>query len=217
MKNLSIAFLAAMSLASFGCKKKGADGGGYTAAMDDFATKMCACKDKACADGVSTDMAKWSTEYASKPGAAKVSADDGAKVAAAGQKLADCMTKIATDSAMAAVPAAGSDTMMAGSAAPAAGSDTAPAAAGSATAVVAPAAAGDLPQECLDYKAATEKFAACDKAPQASRDAMKTTFDSASAGWAAAAATPEGKTAVVTSCKAATDALAQAATAVGCN
>src|SRR5438132_10142877 len=75
MKKITIAFLAAMSLASFGCKKKGAAGEAM-AKMDEFKTKMCACKehDTKCAQAVTDDMTKWSQEMAKNAGDKK--ADD---------------------------------------------------------------------------------------------------------------------------------------------
>src|SRR2546423_981931 len=63
MKNLTIAFLAAAALASFGCKKKGGTGD-TTAKMTEFKDAMCKCTDKACADKVQADMAKWSADNA---------------------------------------------------------------------------------------------------------------------------------------------------------
>jgi hypothetical protein len=57
MKKISIAFLAALSLASFGCKKKGG-GAEAVARMTEFKDRMCACKDKACVDKVNDDMTK---------------------------------------------------------------------------------------------------------------------------------------------------------------
>ena len=63
MKNLSIAFLAAVSLMTFaGCKKKGGDA---LAKAGEFRDKMCKCAekmDKACADAVDADMMKWQGE-----------------------------------------------------------------------------------------------------------------------------------------------------------
>ena len=46
----------------------------------------------------------------------------------------------------------------------------------------APAAAGDLPAECNDYKTAIDKLSTCDKMPQQARDALKNAYDQASAG-----------------------------------
>ena len=43
MNKIAIAFLAAVSLASFGCKKKG--GGEAMEAMKKYKTDLCACKD----------------------------------------------------------------------------------------------------------------------------------------------------------------------------
>lgn len=76
-----------------------------------------------------------------------------------------------------------------------------------------PAAAGDLPAECGDYKAAIDALAKCDKLPQATRDALKQSFDQTSAAWANVPA--EGRAALGTACKSAADAVKQSAAA--CN
>ena len=73
--------------------------------------------------------------------------------------------------------------------------------------------AGDLPAECNDYKAAIEALAKCDKLPQATRDALKQSYDQTSAAWASVPA--EGKAALGTACKSAADAVKQSAAA--CN
>ena len=75
------------------------------------------------------------------------------------------------------------------------------------------AKAGDLPAECNDYKAAIEALAKCDKLPQATRDALKQSYDQTSAAWASVPA--EGKAALGTACKSAADAVKQSAAA--CN
>ena len=65
MKNFTIAFAVAMSLMSFGCKKKGGgDSEAAMAKMSEFKDKMCACKDTACAQKVSEEMTKWSADQA---------------------------------------------------------------------------------------------------------------------------------------------------------
>ena len=206
MKNLSICFVAALSLASFGCKKKGGMAEAK-AKMNEFADKMCACKDTKCAQGVSDEMTKWSTEMsktASKD--EKPSEADMKDMEATTKKLTDCMQK-AMGAGEAGSAAAGSDTG-AGSAAAGSGEAAGSAAAGSA----APAAAGgDLPAECNDYKAAIEKLATCDKLPQATRDALKQSYEQTSAAWANVPA--EGKAALATACKSAADAVKQSAAA----
>ena len=75
------------------------------------------------------------------------------------------------------------------------------------------AKAGDLPAECADYKAAIDALAKCDKLPQATRDALKQSYDQTSAAWASVPA--EGKAALGTACKSAADAVKQSAAA--CN
>jgi hypothetical protein len=79
----------------------------------------------------------------------------------------------------------------------------------------APAAAGDLPAECNDYKAMIEKLASCDKMPQQSRDALKQGYDAMSQGWANVGAMPaEAKKAMADGCKQGTEALKTAAGAM---
>src|SRR5690349_3084832 len=97
-----------------GCKKSG---DASIAQMTELKTKMCACKDRACIDQVTADMAKWSAEH---PGAApdKASADDQKKLAAISTEMTDCMTRVMRDVSTAAVAAAGSaDSAGSGSAA----------------------------------------------------------------------------------------------------
>ena len=203
MKNLTIAFLAAASLFTVACKKKGGgDAGEAVAKMEEMAKNMCECKDKACADKVQADMTKWSEEMAKKGGDKDAKPDEATmkKMSEASSKYADCMTKAmsagaAGDTAGSAAPAG--DT--AGSAAPA--GDT------------AAAGGGDLPQECKDYQAAIEALAKCDKLPQATRDALKQSYEQTSAAWASVPA--EGKAALSTACKSAADAVKQSTAA--CN
>ncbi len=76
----------------------------------------------------------------------------------------------------------------------------------------APAAAGDLPAECNDYKAAIDKLSTCDKMPKEARDAMKSAFDQASTSWAGLPA--EAKASLATACKAGADAVKQSAGAM---
>ncbi|HSN27744.1 MAG TPA: hypothetical protein VLT45_15740 [Kofleriaceae bacterium] len=100
-------------------------------------------------------------------------------------------------------PAEGT-TATTGSAAAAPTPTPAPAAA-TGSAAAAPAAAGDLPAECNEYKAAIEKLSSCDKMPQQARDALKQAYDQASAGWANLPA--EAKANLATACKAGADAV----------
>ncbi len=74
---------------------------------------------------------------------------------------------------------------------------------------------GDIPAECNDYKAAMEKLAACEKMPQASKDALKQGYDAMSAGWAQAKDMPaEAKKAMADGCKQGADALNQSGKAL---
>ena len=208
MSKITIAFLAAVTVASFGCKKKGGGAGEAMAKMGEFKDQMCACKDKACADKVQDAMNKWSAENAKNAGDKQEKPDDKTmkEMQDVGTKYGECMAK-----AM-----GGGDMGGGGGGSAAAGSDTgSAAAAGSDTGSAAPAAGGggDLPAECADYKAAIEALAKCDKLPQATRDALKQSYEQTSAAWANVPA--EGKAALGTACKSAADAVKQSAAA--CN
>ena len=88
MKKISIAFVAAMALASFGCKKKGA--AEAMGKMNDFRDKMCACKDKACADKVIDDLVTFMKDNKNARG-------DEEKAKAAGQRLGMCVVTAGAD------------------------------------------------------------------------------------------------------------------------
>ena len=195
MKKIAIMFVAAMALASFGCKKKG--GGEAMAKMQEFTDQMCACKDADCAKKVSDAMTTWAE---SQPKDQKVSDDDKKKGEEMGKKLGECMQK--------AMGMGGGAMEGSGAASGSAAQEGSGAASGSA----APAAgAGDLPAECNEWKGAVEKLASCDKLPQQARDALKNAFDQASASWASMPA--EAKANLATACKAGTDAVMQSAKA----
>jgi hypothetical protein len=95
MKNLTIAFLAAISIMSFaGCKKKGG-GGDMMAKMTAFKDDMCKCADKACAEKVTADMTKWSADMAKEAGDKPVvpSEEDMKKMQPVSEEMTKCMTK----------------------------------------------------------------------------------------------------------------------------
>ncbi len=203
MSKLTIAFLAAVSIASFGCKKKGGAGEAM-AKMGEFKDKMCACKDKKCADDVQDQMNKWSAENAKNAGDKPEKPDEKTmkEMQDVGTKYGECMAKAMGGGDMAPPPPAGSD-----STPPAGGSGD-----GAMNGGTAPAA-GDLPAECKDYQAAIEALSKCEKLPQATRDALKQSYEQTSAAWASVPA--EGRAALGTACKAAADAVKQSAAA--CN
>src|SRR5438067_603216 len=205
MKNLTIAFLAAMSIASFGCKKKN----DAMAKMGEYKDKMCGCKDKACADKVNDEYTKTMTEMA-KDTSAKPSEDDMKKGAEMAKDYADCMSKAMGGGDMKGDMKGDEkkgdekkDDMkkddekkdMAGD-------------------------AGDLPKECQDYIKAMDDLAKCDKMPAASRDAMKQGLDAMKSSWnfkdLPADAKKTAMEAAATACKSGADALAQGAKAAGC-
>ena len=66
MKKISIAFLAAMSLAAFGCRKD--KDGESIAKLTELKNRMCACKDKACSEKVSDEYSRWSQTQAKSDG-----------------------------------------------------------------------------------------------------------------------------------------------------
>ena len=133
-----------------GCKKSG---DASVAQMTELKTKMCACKDKACIDQVTADMAKWSADH---PGTApdKASAEDQKKLAAISTEMTDCMTRVMRDVSAAAVAAAGSAGSAGSGSASESGSDgtTAPGGSGEAGSS-AGAGAGLPPPEAMAHRA----------------------------------------------------------------
>src|SRR5262245_53849097 len=113
---LLAASLAVVAVAALGgCKKSGDDA---SARMAAFRDKMCGCKDKACIDQVTADMAKWSADHRGDT-PEKTSEADQKKIAAISEEITKCMTQVARSAA----PAAGSaGSGSAGSAAAADGS-----------------------------------------------------------------------------------------------
>ena len=150
MKNLSIAFLAAVSLMSFaGCKKK-AGGGDLMAKMTEFQKQMCACTDKACADKVNEAYMKWGQDMAKEAGEnkepPKMSEEDMKKNADVAKAYAECMMK-ASGANAAMTPPAGDKAAPPAGDKPADPNAAAPAPAGDKPAdpAAAPAPAGDKP------------------------------------------------------------------------
>ena len=220
MKKISMGFMAVLALAAFtGCgKKKG--GGDINAVCEDVYNKEAKDGDKYIA-GKGDKKAymdyctKQKPEFVACASIDKAFDDEDCKkltgVMAEDKTGFEVKRKIMELRMGVAAPAGGGTDTAAGSgsAAPAGGgSDTA---AGSA----APAGGGggDLPAECNDYKAAIEALAKCDKLPQATRDALKQSYEQTSAAWASIPA--EGKAALGTACKSAADAVKQSAAA--CN
>lgn len=141
MKKIAIAFLAATSLASFGCKKKGGAGEAMEM-MKKYKTDLCACKDhdlecgKKATDAYQKAMADWAAKNTGEK------ADPSAKPDPEQEKLttevADCSKRVMTPDMGAAgggaaaggTPPAGGEpaaggTPPAGGAAPAGGAEPA--------------------------------------------------------------------------------------------
>ena len=217
MKKISIAFVAMFSLAAIsGCgKKKG--GGDINAVCEDVYNKEGKDGDKYIA-GKGDKKAymdyctKQKPEFVACASIDKAFDDEDCKKLTG--VMADDKTGFEVKRKIMELRAG------VGGGAPAGGGGMAPAGGGSDTAggggSAAPAGGGgggDLPAECNDYKAAIEALAKCDKLPQATRDALKQSYEQTSAAWAQVPA--EGKAALGTACKAAADAVKQSAAA--CN
>jgi len=139
MMKISIAFLAAVSLAGLGCRKNKGDAdkaGIAIAKLTALKDRMCACKDKACSDKVSAELAEWGQEQeksdVDKP--ASPGEKDSEKMEALRDEVANCLLKLEVPSGAGAPGSAGESATAAGgaggavaggaggSAAPAAGS-----------------------------------------------------------------------------------------------
>ena len=69
--------------------------------------------------------------------------------------------------------------------------------------------ADKLPMECVDYKAAIDRLASCDKLPAATKDSLKKAYDQQAASWTSTPADQKDK--LGPSCKASVDAVNAAA------
>ena len=140
-------FLAVVALSfTGGCKKSGA--GDAIAKMTELKDKMCACKDKACADQVTQEMSKWGADH--KAGdTAKPSDDDQKKLAAVTQDMSACVTKLMTAAVAGSAAAAGS------------GSDAGSAAAGSGSAAGSAAMAAGSGSDVAAVEAMAHRAGMC--------------------------------------------------------
>lgn len=104
MQKMLIAFMATVSLAAPGCKKKSADGGDMMAKMTDLKNKMCECKagDRACAEKVNEDMRKWGEQ--NSKGGHTTNPEMAKKMEPVTREFGECMMK-------AMAPAGGGDPM----------------------------------------------------------------------------------------------------------
>jgi hypothetical protein len=140
--------LGILGLMGAGCKKSG---DAAIVQMTALKNKMCACKDKACIDQVTSEMAKWSADHRSSA-SDKVSEDDQRKLAAISNELTGCMSQVVRDTAAAAAAATGSGAAAGSGAAGGSGSDTA-AADGSAASPSAGTGAGLPPADAMAHRA----------------------------------------------------------------
>jgi hypothetical protein len=101
----SILFVA-VSLACTAACSKGSGAAAAIAKTNELRDKMCACKDKACIDQVSAELAKWGSEHKAAAGD-KVSDDDQKKLTATNDELTKCMSRIASETATAGSGSAG--------------------------------------------------------------------------------------------------------------
>lgn len=150
MNKIMFAFVAALALMSFGCKKK--DGVKEAIGkLEGFKGQLCACKegDKACAEKVEKDMKAYEDSMKGKePDPKSVSKADQEKLVSIMMDMDKCKTKAkGADPAMAPpmTPPATPPADPAGATAPAGG--TPPAPAGGADPAAAPPAGGDMKKE----------------------------------------------------------------------
>ena len=100
MTKISIAFLAALSLAGFGCHKEKtkdkANAGEAIAKLLALKDKMCACKDKACSEKVSAELTDWGQvqEKAAGDKAAPPGDEDDKKIEEIKDEISECLLKL---------------------------------------------------------------------------------------------------------------------------
>lgn len=159
------------------------------AKMREFRDMMCACKDQGCANGVQDAMNRWSAENAknreTRPPAPSEAEME--QMQLVGTQYGECMARVWQDPGSAPTPAR---------------KTTRPTPARSKL---------SLPAECRQYQAAISALAKCDKLPQATRDALKQSYEQTAAAWATVP--EEGMEALATACKSAADAVEESVAA----
>jgi hypothetical protein len=121
MRKISIAFLAAASLAGLGCHKDKEKASDSIAKLTELKDKMCACKSKTCSDKVSAELAQWGQDEEKFAGDKPASLSEKAteKVEALKEETANCLLRIEVPSGAGASGTAGGTV---GSGSPATGS-----------------------------------------------------------------------------------------------
>src|SRR4051812_40263408 len=100
MNKIAIAFLAATSLASFGCNKKKGGAGEAMEMMKKYKADLCACKDhdldcgKKATDGYQKSMADWAAKNAGDKG--DTSAKPDPEMEKLTTEVADCSKRVMT-------------------------------------------------------------------------------------------------------------------------
>jgi hypothetical protein len=96
MEKFAIVFLAAMSLAGFGChKSKRTKDGASIAKMTELKNRMCACKDKACSDVISEELSRWTQEREKSAGdKAGTPTEEDAEMAEVTEEMTRCILKL---------------------------------------------------------------------------------------------------------------------------
>jgi len=88
-----IGFVVAVALAVTGCAKK-TGAGDAVAKLTAFRERMCACKDRACADKVSGELRDWSKDPPGITKTAPVNEEEAKELAAVTDELATCMARV---------------------------------------------------------------------------------------------------------------------------
>jgi len=102
----TVGVVVVVIIALAGCKKSSPDEpAAVLAKMKEFASAMCACVNQACADHVQETMTRWSIDMAKKSGNDERPSEAWIKeMTEAGQKYAECMTKVMSATAPVAPP-----------------------------------------------------------------------------------------------------------------
>jgi len=144
MRKISIAFLAAMSLAGFGCHKdKAKDQGNAGEALAKLAAlknKMCACPDKPCSEKVSAELTDWDqAQSKAAEGKPAPREEDDKKIEDLKEEISECLLKLEFPRGSGATGAAGAAGAAAGSGGTAGGGGPTAGAADGSAAGAAPA------------------------------------------------------------------------------
>jgi hypothetical protein len=175
------------------------------AKLEELKTKMCACAEPACVDGVQQELTGWAKQLSERSGDAKPSAADDAKADELMKAMKECTAKAMAGSTAPKPPddpLPPEDPSGGTGAGPSGGPSGGTDAGGGGSLSSVPA--------CAEYRRQIDKIGACRKYPRSAVDGMKKGFEQLEKGWASARPNAAAREAIAKVCAESAESLKKA-------